>query len=43
MSSPIMALFANMLSIKAALRVLDRFMLQGEDAILALVKQAFVE
>lgn len=36
-----MGLFANMVSLEVALRVLDRFILHGEAGVLSIVKKAF--
>ena len=41
LSSPVMGLFANMVSLDVALRVLDRFILHGEAGVLSIVKKAF--
>jgi hypothetical protein len=41
LSSPVMGLFANMVSLEVALRVLDRFILHGEAGVLSIVKKAF--
>ena len=38
-----MGLFANMISLNNALKVLDRFMMFGEEGILQVVQQAFQE
>lgn len=41
LSSPVMGLFANMFSLEVALRVLDRFVLQGERGLFSIVTKAF--
>lgn len=42
LSSPLMGLFANLCSLEQCLRVLDRFVLFGEDGVLNVVKSTFV-
>lgn len=41
LSSPIMGLFANLVPLDVSLRVLDRFILFGEDGILDIIKASF--
>jgi hypothetical protein len=41
LSSPIMGLFANLVPLDISMRVLDRFVLFGEDGLLDIVKASF--
>lgn len=41
LSSPIMGLFANLVPLDISMRVLDRFVLFGEDGVLDIVKASF--
>lgn len=41
LSSPLMAIFANLVPLETSLRILDRFLLQGGRGILNIVKSSF--
>ena len=43
LSSPIMGIFANLVSLDISICVLDRFILFGEEGVLSIVKKAFTE
>jgi hypothetical protein len=42
LSSPIMAMFANLIPVKDSLKLLDRFFLSGELSVLNVIKKAIV-
>jgi hypothetical protein len=41
LSSPIMGLFANLVSLESSIRVLDRFVMFGEQGVMEIIKSSF--
>lgn len=41
LSSPIMGLFANLVNLETSLRVLDRFVMFGEEGVMDIIKASF--